>query len=313
MKKTIYSIVIVSIFLFIFLYPSESVNAAKAGLLLWFHVIIPNLLPFMILSNLIISLNAASYITFLFAPVLKILFGVSKEGSYAVITGFICGYPMGAKVTADLVANKQISQAEGIYLLCFCNNVSPVFILNYVVNETLQSSALTVPVFIILYLSPVLCAILLRFFFFIKLSILSAQSDESAREITADFHLMDDAIMNGFEAITKLGGYIILFALISQIFMHIPMPNTYLKYWLISLTEITNGVSLVAHSSLSFQNRFIIVLASVSFGGLSCVAQTQSMIKNSGLPIQNYIFSKLLNMSITFVLCIIYLSYFSNS
>lgn len=307
MKKTIYTIVILSIFLFIFLYPSESVGAAKSGLLLWFNVIIPNLLPFMILSNLIISLNAASYITFLFAPILKLLLGISKEGSYAVITGFLCGYPMGAKITADLVSNKQISRNEGIYLLSFCNNVSPIFIINYIVNETLQSQSLLGPVFVILYLSPILCAFILKFIYHKNSFDISDKRNSSINDATIDFKLIDSAIMNGFEAITKLGGYIILFALISQMLIHIPISNTYLKYWLISLTEITNGVSIVSHSTLSFSKRFLIVLSSVSFGGISCVAQTQSMIKNSNLPIGRYILSKLLNMSITLILCLIYL------
>jgi sporulation integral membrane protein YlbJ len=288
----------------------ESVGAAKSGLLLWFNVIIPNLLPFMILSNLIIYLNAASYITFLFAPILKLLLGISKEGSYAVIIGFFCGYPMGAKVTADLVLNKQISRNEGMFLLSFCNNVSPIFIINYIVNESLQSPALQRPVFIILYLSPVLCAILLRFFYNHNSFEVTNKDYYEISDVKIDFKLMDNAIMNGFEAITKLGGYIILFALISQMVVHIPVPNNHVKYWLIALTEITNGISIVSHSTLSFKECFIIILSSVSFGGISCVAQTQSMIKNSDLPIKNYIGAKLLNLCITLLLCLIYLSHF---
>jgi sporulation integral membrane protein YlbJ len=311
LKKTIYFIIILSIFLFIFLYPIESVGAAKSGLLLWFNVIIPNLLPFIILSNLIISLNVASYITFLFAPILKYLLGVSKEGSYAVITGFLCGYPMGAKVTADLVINKQISRNEGIYLLSFCNNVSPIFIINYIVTDTLKSPALLKQVFAILYLSPILCAFLLRFLYRGRTFKLSNTKNLSPSNITLDFQLIDNAIMNGFESITKLGGYIILFALISQMLMHIPLPHTYIKYWFISLTEITNGFSIVAKSTLPLNKKFLIVLCAASFGGISCIAQTQSMIKDSNLPISTYISSKLLNMSITLILCLIYLSTFN--
>ncbi|WP_099468263.1 transporter [Konateibacter massiliensis] len=307
MKKTIYTLIILSIFLFIFLYPSESVSASKGGLLLWFNVIIPNLLPFMILSNLIIAFNAASYITFFFAPVLKLLFGISREGSYAVITGFLCGYPMGAKVTADLVTNQKISKSEGTFLLGFCNNVSPVFIINYVVYETFQSSALLKPVFLILYASPLLCAVLLRVLFYRHSFSDEKRFSLSSCYVNADFKMIDNAIMNGFETITKLGGYIILFAILSQMLVHLPPAHSFLKYWLISLTEITNGISVVASSALSFEKKFLIVLSCVSFGGISCVAQTQSMIKGSGLSIKSYLFAKVLNMGITAVLCTVYL------
>lgn len=310
MKKTVYSITILSILLFIFLYPAESVTAAKGGLLLWFNVIIPNLLPFIILSNLIISLDAASYITFLFAPIFKFLFGLSKDGSYAVITGFLCGYPMGAKVTSDLVTNKKISYFEGTYLLSFCNNVSPVFIINYIVNETFGSPDLTFPVFIILYGSPILCAFLLRILNLRHTTEKNEHFSLRSCDTGVDFKLIDTAIMNGFETITKLGGYIILFAILSQMLIHIPIPNSILKYWIVSMTEITNGLAIIASSTLTFQIKFIIALSSVSFGGLSCVAQTQSLIKNSGLPISSYIISKLLNMGITILLSIAYLKYF---
>lgn len=309
MKKTFYSLIILSLLLFLFIFPVESVRAAKGGLLLWFNVIIPNLLPFIILSNLIIALNAASYITFLFAPIFRLLFGISKDGSYAVITGFLCGYPMGAKVTADLVANKKISNKEGTFLLSFCNNVSPVFIINYIVNETFQSTSLLKPVFVILYLSPVICATLLRIFY-------HRHSFEKERNFTlypcntnVDFRFIDAAIMNGFETITKLGGYIILFAILSQMLIYIPIHNSFVKYGIISLTEITNGISVVASSTLSFQKKFILVLSSVSFGGISCVAQTQSMIKSSGLSIRHYTISKVLNMGVTAILCILYLTF----
>jgi hypothetical protein len=248
--------------------------------------------------------------TFFFAPFLKYLLGISKDGCYAVITGFLCGYPMGAKVTSDLVINNKISKAEGTYLLSFCNNVSPIFIINYIVNETFQSSSLLKPVFIILYSSPIICAFILKPFLQKKSSQDSKHISFAACETTVDFRLIDHAIMNGFETITKLGGYIILFALLSQMLIHIPLHYKIAKYFIISLTEITNGLLLVSNSSLPFEIKFVIALSSVSFGGLSCVAQTQSMIKSSGLPIYSYMIAKLLNMVITLLLSVIFLSRF---
>lgn len=307
MKKIIYSISIFIILIYIFINPAEAVEAAKSGLLLWFNVIIPNLLPFIILSNLIIKLNAASYITFIVYPFLKPLLGISKDGCYAVITGFFCGYPMGAKITSDLVSHQKVSKREGEYLLSFCNNVSPVFIINYIVNESFHSKELLIPVFLILYLSPVLCAAILNPFYRKDLNQKQPDWKETPDELI-DFKIVDASIMDGFETITKLGGYIIIFALISRMLMHIPVNNEAVKCIIISLTEITNGISISASTAIDFGTKFVLILSCVSFGGLSCAAQTQSMIKNSSLSLPKYILSKLLNMLITSVLAIIYLT-----
>ena len=42
-----------------------------------------------------------------------------SNGSFAIIAGFLCGYPMGAKISTDLTHTKQISPQEGAYLLSF--------------------------------------------------------------------------------------------------------------------------------------------------------------------------------------------------
>lgn len=309
MKKILYSISIFIILIYIFINPAEAVGAAQAGLLLWFNVIIPNLLPFIILSNLIIKLNAASYITFIIYPFLKPLLGISKDGCYAVITGFFCGYPMGAKITADLVSHQKISSREGEYLLSFCNNVSPVFIINYIVNESFHSKKLLMPIFLILYLSPILCAAILNPLYRKGLN-QKQRYEQKVPDELIDFKIVDTAIMDGFETITKLGGYIIIFALISQMLMHIPVNNEAVKCIIISLTEITNGISISAKTEIDFGTKFILILSCVSFGGLSCAAQTQSMIKNSSLSLSKYILSKLLNMGITSILSFIYITKF---
>ena len=52
---------------------------------------------------------------------------------------------MGAKITADLIRNQSISVEEGTYLLSFCNNTSPIFIMNFLVWKTLDRKELLLP------------------------------------------------------------------------------------------------------------------------------------------------------------------------
>ena len=102
------------------------------GLTLWYTSVLPSLLPFFILSGLLIRTGAFRFLNRIFSPVLTRIFPVSSDGSYAILMGYLCGFPMGAKVIAELVAHQHISREEGSYLMVFCNNVSPAFFVNYI-------------------------------------------------------------------------------------------------------------------------------------------------------------------------------------
>ena len=52
---------------------------------------------------------------------------------------------MGAKVTADLLKKELITRDEAEYLLSFCNNTSPIFIINFIVWKTFGQEELLFP------------------------------------------------------------------------------------------------------------------------------------------------------------------------
>ena len=121
---------IMTVFLAMLAFPGQVFDGACDGLLLWFRTVLPTLLPFLILSNLLIRTGGVHILAGVLGPCIRHLFHVSDHGSFAVLTGFLCGYPMGAKTTSELVLSGDISEKEGAYLLSFCNNASPMFIMN---------------------------------------------------------------------------------------------------------------------------------------------------------------------------------------
>lgn len=112
MKRKAASFGIILFFLIMLLCPQEVFFGASKGLLLWFQTVLPTLLPFMILSGLLISTNSIVYLDRIFGPLFCRLFRTSENASFAIIAGFLCGYPMGAKVTADLLRQEQIGRAH---------------------------------------------------------------------------------------------------------------------------------------------------------------------------------------------------------
>ena len=140
MKKIIKTILCVFAIVLTVAFPALISKSVKDGIALCLYTLVPALLPFMLIVNIMQKHDLCSQISYILKPILKIFFKISDNGCFAVIIGFICGYPMGAKTISDLYIHKKISFSEAAYLVTFCNNCSLSFLLNYIFLNYLQNS-----------------------------------------------------------------------------------------------------------------------------------------------------------------------------
>lgn len=311
MKHYFTKILTISLFFLMLLFPKETFSGASKGLLLWFQTVLPTLLPFVIFSNLLLYTHAVDLIVRLIGPLLGRILHVSNYGSFAVLVGFLCGYPMGSKVTADLLRNGQISQNEASYLLSFCNNTSPIFIISYVVLKSLGNHTLVLPALVILISAPILASFLFRMKWLTGIS--DSRLTDTKMTVNADAipgnSLVDTCIMNGFETITKVGGYIMLFSIFLTLAAELPLTNAFFQYFLFPSLEVTTGISFLTAASIPGNLKFLLCMMQTSFGGWCAVAQTKCMIAGTGLSIRPYIIEKLVTMLITSLLTLTYLTF----
>ena len=279
------SAVVLSVFLllgFMFAFPKLTLEASREGLLLWFRTLLPTLLPFMILSNFLIRFNCIEKILNPFRKIWAAILGLSPYGAYAYLLGLLCGYPMGAKLTADLYSQKE----------------------------------LLLPSFTILYLSDYLCSLFFRAYYRTesnneRFCVSFDRQDKNKKTETSPTYplgtLIDASIMNGFETITKLCGYILLFSIlakaINQFWYLAPMG----KYLLLGTVEISTGLAQIAASTLSFPWKFSLLLSFTSFGGICILFQTKGVLNQSHLSLRPYLAGKALNFVLTFGLSWSYL------
>lgn len=307
-------------FILMFLFPYASYKGASSGLMLWFLNILPTLLPFIIVSNLMIRINIAGKISGLLYPVIGRLFRVSPNGCYPILIGFLSGLPMGAKSAADMTYEGKIGQKEGDFLLSMCNNASPIFIMSYIAVNQLKMQNIKLVLFVIIYGSSILSAIIYRIYqnhYIISNRIhtdtyhipLRAQSEY--KSVKFSFDILDKSIMNGFEVVTKIGGYIILFSILAQIINEIGSSFSLHKAIAMGILEITTGIDQIC-KVVHINSNIKIVLVSVltSFGGLSGLAQTKSVLGESRLSMKNYISVKLLSASIALLFSVLYILLF---
>lgn len=273
-------------------FPKDVFQGARNGLLLWFETVLPTLLPFLIIVNIMLKTNLIRHVSRLVYPVFGPLFSVSPNGCFAVLTGFFCGYPMGAKVTSDLVRNRQISSSEGAYLLSFCNNTSPGFMAGFVVCQTIGDPSLVFGSMAIFLLVPVLLSFVCRRIYLKKETRpLPVSVNRENRRFSMD--VLDLSIMDAFETITKIGGYIIVFSVFLELALKLPFAGTLPGRLLLPFLELTNGVVMLESLPLHFSLRYACIMGLCAFGGLCAAAQTNGMLNESGLKIISYIVEKL--------------------
>ena len=145
--------------LYFLIYPQNALMASRRGLTLWFEQILPTLLPFSVISYIVLHSNLFSHP----AHEKKHSFlRIQPEEWYVIFCGFLFGFPIGSKLSADLYEHHRIVKKRAQILACFTNNLSPVFVTSVLVNQLHFSSV--VPFFLLLYGIPLcICLALLSF------------------------------------------------------------------------------------------------------------------------------------------------------
>lgn len=289
-------------------FPALSLQYASIGLNLWFQKMIPTLLPFMILSGILIRRNLTEGFVRLIHPLLRFLFRTSPNGSYTLTMGFLCGFPMGARVIGELYGAGKLSKWEAERLLAFCNNIGPIYFISFAM-PMLGINKIAGP-FLIMYGVPLLYGfVLMRVFPHIRWKRQTKVTDTVNCSETNEapktsgifvnsappslFAATDEAILSGLLGIAKLGGYMVFFNLLNILFVPFSQLSSGLLGFYNCILEITSGINRCGQA---FPNTVLILLP---FGGFSCIGQTYSMICHTDLSIRPYLFHKLIQTAFT--------------
>lgn len=385
MKRKLFIVMTVGMIILFTIMPSVVSEGAKDGLLLWFMAIVPSLLPFMILSGILVKLKTTKYINRFLRPLFGLVFGVSDGGSYPILIGFLAGCPIGAKTAAQLYKDGEIKREEAQYLMMFCNNLSPMFLIEFIGVKCLDVKNPFL-IFVVVAGSAVINAWVVRksllsdqvtgvnsnrkslmarkktvrgsadkkqgvnaykngsdgksFNVWKKLSYkkaerigesvkgekninvgkkLSSRKDERSREnvkTEKNYPVMDavdESIADSCETILKIGGYIILFSIITSIIEYI-IPEKYDVAGCIAagITEVSTGAMQLAGNEwlsgirvIMTDAKTIVTVWLCAFGGISSVAQTYSVLSGTDLSIKKYVIAKIRQGFIAVILALL--------
>jgi len=326
MKKTFLPCLLTALFFLMLLRSSETMTGALNGLNLWLFTVVPSLLPYMIISSFLTQNGSFRFLSRFLSPVTRHVFGLSEECGYVILLGFLCGYPIGSKLSADLVKRNEISVREGQILISFCNNVSPAFMITFLIGGIIGIPAFSSLLLFVMLGVPLLLGVLFsRVSLYLEqkrekrnrtdkmvsiiqpASALAASKKQPTPVRTGSF---DSCITSGFENCFRLGGYIILFSILSEFIRNTLTASPLLQSRICAALEITSGLNIYAGNACPPYVLLTECPAFTAFGGFCCLMQTHSMIRGSGLSLRLYFLAKLLTGAVTFFACMLLCHFF---
>ncbi|MDF2520738.1 MAG: Sporulation integral rane protein YlbJ, partial [Clostridia bacterium] len=269
-------------------------------------------------------LGIVSFVGSCFKAIMKPLFNVPGEASFTFFMSIASGYPVGAKITATLLQNKVCSKVEAQRMLSLCSTSGPLFIIGAVATGILKNPKLGLLLALSHYLSALTAGLLMRFYGRSRKTKEIIQINELKRKFNPlsdmlEYRkkdgrslgiLMGDAVKNGISLVLLVGGFIILFSVITRIlklsgvlaflsklvcaslyFLHLNPDSV--SSVIVGMLEVTNGINHCAAVEMPVISKLMMVSFMIGFGGLSINAQVLSVIAGSNLRFGLYMLVKL--------------------
>lgn len=295
MKKTIRNIFLhlpaiactLSIIILILINPQAATDGIKNGITLLLTTVIPSLFPFLVIASYMASSNAFTSLAGIFEKATTSLFKISASGFIPIVMGFLGGYPVGAKITADLYKANRISQNEAERLLYFTVNSGPAFTITAVGVGMLHNYYAG----LILFASGILTSLTLGFF--CRFLGDGSYMNFSVKKEKNNSLVFINSVSSGANAIINISAWILTFSCFSAIINQFNF-NENLKLFLNAVLEVTNGCKLCSTvASLP------LISAILGFGGLAVVAQVSPYFSSCKVSLKNFIVSRILNASLS--------------
>lgn len=302
-------------------FPKDAFEAAVAGLHIWWDIVFPALLPFFVISQILIGLGVVHMMGVFLEPVMRPLFNVPGAGSFVMAMGLASGFPIGAVLTAELRSRNLCNRVEAERLMSFCNTADPLFMIGAVAVGMLGYPQAGLTIVIAHYLSSLTLGLIMRFYRRGKagspdqlprrgsLIARALQALVEAREKDGRplGRLMGDAIQKSMETLLLVGGFIILLSVVIRILDIMGVVsflgrgiaallkpaglNPALAAPLVSgLFEIDLGCQAAADAAgVAMEEKLIALGMIIAWSGLSVHCQVASIISKTDLRITPYI------------------------
>lgn len=280
--------------------PVECTDGIKDGLTLCASTVIPSLFPFMIVAQFILKSGLSDFYGKMMKPVTTKLFRQPGEAAGVILMSLIGGFPVGAKMTAELLKENRITENQAQRLFLFCINAGPAFIIGTVGTMFLGSRKAGV----ILYVSTCVAAL----FTGILTSILADNETISGNNKKiiinqSPISAFASSTMDASKAMIAICAWIVIFNALIKCVTSFGSGNGIIA--VCSILEVTSGIKL-ALGVLPVPA----LAAILSFGGISVHCQIYSYVIKSHLNFKLFYTARIICAAVSSFICTALLKFF---
>ncbi|MGE5473721.1 MAG: sporulation integral membrane protein YlbJ [Ignavibacteriales bacterium] len=302
------------------IYSKDCFKSAQYGFNLWWTVVLPSLFPFFVSAELLKGTSLIKQFGKIFEPIMRPIFNVPGAGSFAFLMGLFSGYPVGAKIGAELYDQGLCTKNQAERLIAFSNNSSPLFITGAVAVGIFNKPELGLLLLAAHYLGCITVGIILGLHSRLKSNknlkhCLQLSFNRFNEPVTVTFSnigiKLSEAIINSINTLLMIGGYIVIFSVLVTILSKmsiILIISSIIKSVLFfidfafslslpissGIFEITSGINLVKLCFAPLAQKIIIASLILGWGGLSVHAQVAGIVSKYGISVKPYLLGKFL-------------------
>ncbi|MGE5454284.1 MAG: sporulation integral membrane protein YlbJ [Methylocystaceae bacterium] len=292
---------------FMIVEPSSSMQAAKRGLTMWWQLVVPALLPFFIVSELLIRLQIVRHLGQWLNPVMKPVFNLPGAAGLALAMGYTSGFPVGAIVSSHLLQEKLLTREQASRLIAFTNNSSPLFIIGTIGVGILSNELYGY----ILAFAHYGSNLLVGWYLGRKNRAYSPDNITMPVIKTPTGNLLGASIRNSINNICQIGGFIIFFMVLTAFLSRIGfldfmvyltgqilpgLPPSLVYGSTIGLLELTQGSQAVGAAQAPILWKLLLLSTLLSISGLCIQAQIYSIVSEIGISFRQYLKARLLQI-----------------
>lgn len=278
---------------FLLLHAAETQMAALHALQLAATTVIPALFPFCVLSNFLLCSGTANYWGHAIQALPTKLFGLEETAGLPWLLGTLCGFPIGAIVTAQLYTSGAIQRDSAERVLALSTSVSPSFTVAIAGGVVLHDPRIGFLLWMIQVLAALLTGLFLRPI--VPFSGTSINIHLESKSALASFV---ESVQTAARTMCHLSGFLVLFSvllcLVTPLFSMLRIPAA-ASALCAGILELTNGVTMLAAVPVNLSGRFLLTSILLGFSGFCVHAQVLSFAVPLGLSIRPYLCGKVLH------------------
>lgn len=291
MKKFImYILIIISIIVLI--NSNTVINTVVYSIDLFKMRIFPSLLPFFIISDLLVNYGFIEFTSSIFKPIMK-LFKLNSNCSFILVMSMISGFPSSAKYTKDLYKKGFINNVEATKILTFTHFSNPLFILGFI--SLLLNKKIALFILIIHYSTNFIIGLIFKNIIKTDINNNNIEKNHSLSFSTC----LSSSIINSFNTLFLILGTMIVFLCLTNLINEYIALNPLLKGIINGILEMTGGINTISNLNISLKLKSTLISMILSFGGISVHMQIKSIISDTNIKYQPYFIARLLHSSIT--------------